>query len=80
MELLSKAELKQLVGSGDGGCPATYDECINYTGTCDVWGSHNSGHCVWRENSMIKGCMCDPDGPFGLTYDYSYSYGYGGHF
>lgn len=80
MELLSKAELKQLVGSGgDGGCGSTKDTC---SGSCTVWGSRNSGHCVWHDNSQITACLCDPDSPFGLTYDYSYSYsyGYGGHF
>ena len=69
MEILSKTDLKQLVGAsrGDGGCGATKDTC-NPTPDCDT--GENNGVCTWVENVHIKACMClDPN----LSI---YSYGY----
>lgn len=62
-ELLSKAELKQLVGS-DGfsdGCSA-YTDSISCNGTpCDIEG--NTGYCNWVEDIVFKGCICSGTGP-----------------
>ena len=78
MDLLSKAELRQLIGSGDGGCPSTKDECTGQT--CTPWGGEGGkAHCRWRENDMIKACQCEPDEQM-LSDGYGYGYGPGGYF
>jgi hypothetical protein len=69
MDLLSKAELKRLVGS-DGGCSSKKETC---GGSCVA--GNNNGVCEWVSNSHITGCLCNP-GPFGGLTDYSYSGGY----
>lgn len=58
MEILSKAELRQLMGSGDAqsGCNTTYyTQCY---GDCDLEG--NKGTCQWVQIAYLnlKACQC----------------------
>lgn len=76
MSLLSKAELKQLVGSRSmqRTCEdqrSRYDcEHLMHQGDWCVAGNNNGYSCVWNGSA----CYCDP-GPYGgITYSYSYSY------
>lgn len=73
MDLLSKAELRQLIGSsGDGGCPSKKEECTGQR--CTPWGGGGLAHCRWLENDWIKGCSCEPDQQW-LSDGYGYGYG-----
>lgn len=61
MELLSKAELKQLVGSGDGGCGSAGEYCES---------GGIPGVCAWVVNSNGYGLRCVPGGYGGYKYEY----------
>lgn len=76
MDLLSKAELKQLVGSrgkevrcGDFKSKDACESGITGGDWCE--NGHNvSRKCIWNGSF----CLCDT-GPYGgITYSYSYSY------
>lgn len=82
LDILSKAELKQLVGSKTVTCESrtTEADCKKAfaSGESCVAGNNGGTSCSWSGSF----CICNP-GPYGgLTNDYSYSYGYGygGHF
>lgn len=70
MEILSKAELRQLIGAtnGDGGCGSTKDTCKSNQ-ICES--GKNNGTCTWIENEHITECRClNPYG--GMTNMYGY--------
>ncbi len=50
MDLLSKAELKQLVGQAGNGCPSSKEAC---SGSC---GTTGNGTCTWYKSQ--NRCAC----------------------
>ena len=65
IDLLSKAELRQLIGSGDGGCPSKQEECKGQSCQCGA----NNGNCTWAGGA----CRClNHDFPYGGIAGYGY--------
>ena len=64
MEILSKAELRQLLGSGaqQTGCNTTYYYKCN--STCEIEG--NKGSCKWVQIAYLnfQSCQCFTDNGF----------------
>lgn len=64
MEILSKAELRQLMGSGDAqsGCNTTYYYQCN--SMCEIEG--NEGTCQWVRIAYLNlnSCLCITDNGF----------------